>query len=171
MHTFGHEPINKLGVAGHIQPPRDPRERVITRAMWWDIAFVGVVMGIGTLLVLDLALPDGLLGGSGGLAYAHTMAFTTLVCFQLFNVFNARFLRHSAFHLLWRNRWLWLAVAVWLLLQIAVIYLPPLQTAFDTVPLTLGDWTLCVGVGSSVLWLSEVKKLLSGPSGNPTRPL
>ncbi len=36
------------------------------------------------------------------------MAFTTLVFFQLFNVFNARFDDRSAFHKLGRNRWLWL---------------------------------------------------------------
>lgn len=150
------------------QPPRPPQERVITGAMWWDIGFVGLVMGIGTLLVLDLALPNGLLAGSGSLTYAHTMAFTTLVFFQLFNVFNARFLRLSAFHLLLSNRWLWLAVGLSLLLQIAVIYLPPLQRAFDTVPLSLTDWLICAGVGSSVLWLSEIKKMIIGRSGKPT---
>jgi Ca2+-transporting ATPase len=142
------------------QRPRDPRTGVITPAMWWDIAFVGLVMGIGTLLVLDGSLPGGLLPGSGTLAYAQTVTFTTLVCFQLFNVFNARFLRRSAAHRLLANRWLWLAVAVSLLLQIAAVYLPPLRQAFGTVPLTLGDWAVCAAVGSSVVWLTEGKKLL-----------
>jgi Ca2+-transporting ATPase len=50
------------------QPPRDPRSGVITPAMWLDIAFVGLVMGAGTLLVLDGSLPGGLLPGSGTLA-------------------------------------------------------------------------------------------------------
>jgi Ca2+-transporting ATPase len=142
------------------RPPRDPRRGVITPAMWWDIAFVGLVMGAGTLLVLDGSLPGGLLAGSGTLAYARTMTFTTLVCFQLFNVFNARFLRRSAAHRLLGNRWLWLAVALSLLLQIAAVHLPPLRPAFGTVPLTPGDWAVCAAVGSGVVWLTEVKKLL-----------
>jgi Ca2+-transporting ATPase len=144
------------------RPPRDPRTNVITPSMWWDIVFVGVVMMIGTLLVLDFALPGGLIEGNRDLPYGHTMTFTTLVFFQLFNVFNARFLRRSAFHLLWSNRWLWLAIGVSLVLQIAVVYIPLLQEAFSTVPLTVVDWLVCAGVGSSVLWLSEVKKFILG---------
>jgi P-type Ca2+ transporter type 2C len=144
------------------QPPRDPGTNVITPAMWWDIVFVGVVMMIGTLFVLDYAQPNGLVAGDGSLEYGHTMAFTTLVFFQLFNVFNARFLRRSAFHLLLSNRWLWLAIAVSLVLQVAVVYTPVLQQAFSTEPLTLMDWLICALLGSSVLWLSEIKKLVLG---------
>ena len=32
--------------------------------------------------------------------------------------------------------------------------------AFDTAPLRLGDWLLCVGLASIVLWADEAKKLL-----------
>ena len=47
-------------------------------------------MAIGTLLVLDASLPGGLIEGTGDLRHAQTMAFTTLMAFQIFNVFNAR---------------------------------------------------------------------------------
>ena len=47
-------------------------------------------MAAGTLFVLDASLPGGFVEGSGDLRYAQTMAFTTLMLFQLFNVFNAR---------------------------------------------------------------------------------
>ena len=67
------------------------------------------------------------------------MAFTTLTMFQLFNVFNARSDERSAFSRLFENRWLWLAIAVSLLLHSAVIYLPFLQEAFSTVSLGAGD--------------------------------
>src|SRR5919108_175128 len=63
---------------------------VITREMWLGIVFVGLIMATGTLLVLDAALPGGLIAGSGEMHYGRTMAFTTLVLFQIFNVFNAR---------------------------------------------------------------------------------
>ena len=103
--------------------------------MWAGILFVGVVMAVGTLLVLDAALPGGLIEGDGTVAYAQTMAFTTLMMFQLFNVFNARSDDRSAFAGLFANRWLWAALALSLGLQIAVVYIPVLQAAFSTVSL------------------------------------
>ena len=76
------------------------------------------IMAAGTLLVLDAALPGGLIEGSGDLRYAQTMAFTTLMFFQLFNVFNARSDERSAFRGLFANRWLWAAIALSLALQV-----------------------------------------------------
>jgi P-type Ca2+ transporter type 2C len=141
------------------KPPRAKTSGVITGRMWAGIVFVGLIMAIGTLAVLDASLPGGLIEGSGPLPYARTMAFTTLMLFQLFNVFNARSDNRSAFHNLFTNRWLWGAVALSLVLQIAVVYVPFLQTAFSTVALRLSDWLLCAAVASSVLWLRELSKL------------
>src|SRR5690606_38045696 len=84
-------------------PPRPRGEGVITRRMWGGIFFVGAVMAAGTLAVLDASLPGGLIEGSGSPRYAQTMAFTTLVLFQLFNVLNARSDEQSAFSGLFRN--------------------------------------------------------------------
>jgi len=140
------------------QQPRPQGSRVITRAMWLGIALVGVIMATGTLLVLDAALPGGLIAGTGTMAYGRTMALTTLVLFQMFNVLNARSDTHSAFYRLFHNGWLFGAVALSLALQVAVIYVPLLQRAFDTVPLQGRDWLTCVLVASSVLWLRELSK-------------
>jgi Ca2+-transporting ATPase len=142
-------------------PARDPRRRVIDGPMWIDIVFVGAVMAAGTLGVMDWALPGGLLEGDvGSVERARTLAFTTLVFFQLFNVLNARSARHSAFRRLLRNRWLWLALGVSVGLHVAVIHVPFLQQAFATVPLSLAEWLVCVGAGSLVLWASELRKLV-----------
>jgi Ca2+-transporting ATPase len=142
------------------RPPRTQGTGVITRRMWYGIIFVGMIMAIGTLLVLDAALPGGLIEGSGEMRYAQTMAFTTLVLFQLFNVFNARSDDRSAFPDLFKNSWLWGAVAFSLGLHMLVIHLPFLQVAFSTVGLSWTDWARCVGVASSVLWLRELDKLI-----------
>jgi Ca2+-transporting ATPase len=142
-------------------PPRPRREGVITRSMWAGIVFVGVTMAVGTLLVLDASLPGGLLAGAGTMRYAQTMAFTTLVFFSLFTVFNARSDERSAFAELFSNPWLWGAVLLALVLQVAVIYVPFLQQAFATVSLSFGDWLRCAAVASSVLWLREVSKIIT----------
>ena len=122
------------------RPPRPRGEGVITRRMWMGIFFVGAIMAAGTLLVLDASLPGGLIEGSGNMRYAQTMAFTTLMMFQLFNVFNARSDERSAFIGIFQNQWLWGAVGVSLALHVAVIYVPFLQNAFSTV--SLSDWRL-----------------------------
>ena len=117
------------------RPPRRLTDRVIDAEMWVGIVWVGAVMAAVTLLALDLRLPGGIVGGSGNVVEARTMAFTTLVLAQLFNCFNARSDRTSAFHRLFTNRCLWGAIALSALLQVAVVQLPFLNNAFDTTPL------------------------------------
>jgi Ca2+-transporting ATPase len=143
------------------EPPRSRREGVITRSMWAGIVFVGSIMAAGTLLVLDASLPGGFIEGAGNMRYAQTMAFTTLVFFSLFTAFNARSDVRSAFVGLFSNKWLWGAVVLSLVLQAAVIYIPFLQQAFSTMSLSAGDWLRCAAVGSSVLWLRELNKVIT----------
>ncbi|MBN2203436.1 MAG: cation-translocating P-type ATPase [Thermoleophilia bacterium] len=143
------------------QPPRRLSDRVIDARMWGGILFVGVVMSFASLLALDLRLPGGFVGDSGDVSLARTMAFTTLVLAQLFNCVNARSDRTSAFRRLFTNRWLWGAIAMSLVLQAAVVHLPLLNRAFDTTPLSLLEWLLCLGLASLVLWADEARKLVA----------
>jgi Ca2+-transporting ATPase len=143
------------------RPPRSLHEGVITPSIWRGIVLVGIVMAAGTLFVLDASLPGGYIEGSGDLPFAQTMAFTTLMLFQIFNVYNARSDERSAFAHLFTNAWLWAAVGASLALQVAVVYIPFLQRAFGTVALTGPDWVRCILVASSVLWLWEFSKLIA----------
>jgi Ca2+-transporting ATPase len=140
--------------------PRPRKEGVITRSMWASNLFTGAIMAAGTLFILDSSLPGGMIEGSGNLPYAQTMAFTTVVLYSLFVVFNARSDKQSAFVGLFSNKWLLGAVLLSFLLQVAVVYLPFLQQAFSTVNLSLNDWLLCGVVASSVLWLRELSKFI-----------
>jgi Ca2+-transporting ATPase len=143
------------------QPPRPAGERVITPRMWRGILLVGVIMAAGTLFVLDASLPGGFVDGAGDIRYAQTMAFTTLMLFQIFNVVNARSDERSAFARLFTNGWLWVAMGGSVGLQVMVVYAPFLQRAFGTTALTGRDWMVCVAVSSSVLWLRELSKLIA----------
>jgi Ca2+-transporting ATPase len=143
------------------RPPRPRAESVITRHMWLGIVYVGAVMAALTLLVLDASLPGGLIEGSGDMRYAQTMAFTTLMLAQLFNVFNARSDERSALRGLFTNLWLWAAIGTSLVLQFAVLYVPFMQQAFSTVSLEFCDWMKCATAASLVLWIRELSKLVA----------
>jgi magnesium-transporting ATPase (P-type) len=128
--------------------------------MWGGVLFIGLVMALASLAAIDLYLPEGLLAGTHDLDNARTAGFTVLVLAQLFNAFNARSETGTAFHRLFANRWLWGAVALSAALQVAVVHLPVLNRAFGTVPLTVGQWAACVGLASTVLLASELRKLV-----------
>jgi len=151
------------------EPPRPRKEGVITRSMWAGNLFTGAIMAVGALFILDSSLPGGLVEGSGSLPYAQTMAFTTVVIYSLFVVFNARSDKQSAFVGLFSNKWLWGAVLLSFLLQVAVVYVPILQQAFSTVSLSFNDWLLCIAVASSVLWLRELSKIVVRARGDRTK--
>ena len=142
-------------------PPRGRTERVVDGPMWVSIGLNGFAMAAATLFVLDLELPGGLIEGETSEGVARTMAFTALVLAQLVNVFNSRSDHRSAFRGLFSNPLLWGAVGLSVLLQVAVVYLPFLNTAFGTEPLTASQWGVAIGAASVVLWVSEARKLLS----------
>jgi Ca2+-transporting ATPase len=142
-----------------MQRPRPRNESVITRSMWVEVLLSGAIIAAGTLLVLDANLPHGFIAGAGGISHARTMAFNTLAFFSIFMVFNARSEKRSAAVGFFSNKWLWGAVMLSLVLQVVVIYVPLLQRAFSTAPLSAREWLVCAAVGSSVLWLREVSKL------------
>jgi potassium/sodium efflux P-type ATPase len=141
------------------RPPRRLDQRFIDARMWAGVLQVGLVMALATLLTIDICLPGGLVEGKQSLESARSAGFTVLVFGQLFNCFNARSETRSALHRLWVNRALWGAVLLSVLLQVAVVEWTVLNLAFGTVPLTLQQWLLCAAMSSTVLWLTELRKL------------
>jgi P-type Ca2+ transporter type 2C len=141
--------------------PRPLTERLIDGRMWRDVFEIGLVVAVMSLLTIDIYLPGGLIAGSESLATARTAGFTVLVFSSLFNCLAARSDTASAFVQLFANRWLWGAIALSAVLQVAVVHVPWLNLAFGTVPLTLQQWAVCVAMASGVLWFSELRKGLT----------
>ena len=142
--------------------PRRPEDHVVDAAMWGGVILIGAVMAAATLGTLDIFLPGGLVDIAGvstdDLTRARTAAFTTLVLAQLFNTLNSRSETVSAFSHLLVNRWLWGAIALGVVLQIAVVEVPLLQAAFSTSSLDPLHWGVTVVMASLVLWFDEVRK-------------
>ena len=147
--------------------PRRLTDRIIDAHMWQRIIGVGLVMGLLALLIYDLTLPGGLVGGLEGFAtpdsqfaVARTTVFTALVFMQLFNALNSRSDTGSAFTHMFSNAWLWGSVALVTVLQVLVVEVPFLKSAFGTAPLDWIHWAVAVGAGAAVLLYEEVVKLL-----------
>jgi Ca2+-transporting ATPase len=139
--------------------PRDPKESPITKGMIAIMIVVGLIMAIGTLTIYYLTAPAN--PTDEQISHSRTMAFTTLVMFQMFFVFSARSPYIPLYKLgFFTNKKLILAVGVSLLLQCLIIYLPPMQAAFSTYPLQLMDWLLIVLVASSVMIIMESYKIV-----------
>jgi magnesium-transporting ATPase (P-type) len=143
------------------RPPRRPNDRIIDARMWRGVVAIGVAMAGLTLLTIDLYLPGGLIDGARSLDNARTAGFTVLVLGQLFNCLNARSDRTSALHRMFTNPWLWGALALSAVLQVAVVNSSALNAAFGTAPLALDQWLVCIAMASGVLWIGELRKLIS----------
>jgi Ca2+-transporting ATPase len=130
--------------------PRPPGEKLLNRRSLSFIIWVGIIITAGTLWIFYTEYQIF------GLVKAQTMAFTSLVMFEMFNVFNVR--KGLGF---FSNRKLLLAVTASIILQVLVIYLPPLQQAFGTVSLGLLDWGKIILVSLSVLVIMQVKARLT----------
>ena len=146
--------------------PRKLTDRVIDGQMWGDIIFIGIIMAAVTLIGMDMHLAGGLftdrsvdaVGHDAQMTEARTMGFTILVFAQMLNALCSRSHDQSVFVGLFANKWLWGAIALSTLLQLAVVYVPFLNTAFGTVPLSAGAWVECLGLAMIVLVASELRK-------------
>ncbi|MEV4890639.1 HAD-IC family P-type ATPase [Nonomuraea sp. NPDC055795] len=138
------------------RPPRPRDERILTTARLLRILLAGTTMAAGTLAVLALAPPP----------VAATMAFVTFVFFQVFNLVNVRNDLRSAFHRdTFSNRSTFVAIGVVLVLLAAMVEWKGLHAFFSVTNLTAGQWLTCAGVGSVILWLGELVKLILRRAG------
>jgi Ca2+-transporting ATPase len=149
--TLGLEPA-RPGIMEEL--PRKIEARILTLARFWRLLAYGAIMAAGTIGVFAYGL------SSGGIEHALTLAFTTFVLFQFFNVFNARTEHGSAFNRqFFANGKLWSALIGVVGLQVVVVHWGPAQEIFSTTNLSLTDWGLAAMVASSVLLLEETYKL------------
>ncbi|MDE5413026.1 cation-translocating P-type ATPase [Alkalihalobacterium chitinilyticum] len=126
------------------RPPRSPDEGVFARGLAWKIVSRGFMIGVVTLVAFMVTLnanPDDL-------TKAQTVAFVTLVMAQLIHVFDCRS-EYSVYHRNpFENMYLVVAVISSVLLMLAVIYYPPLQTVFHTTYMDARDWLLILGMAA-----------------------
>jgi len=142
------------------RPPRDPKQPLMTLGFIWLILWQGLLLAGVTLLVFFLGM-RWYGADAAGLRHAVTMAFMTLALTQVFHAFNARSQTRSALTArLWTNGWLWGAVLVCLLLQVAAVHVSLLRAVLHTVPLTGADWGVIAAGSLSPVAVVELIKVV-----------
>jgi Ca2+-transporting ATPase len=136
------------------QKPRNVEEGLITRREIIAGLGIGGLVTLQALIVLVWALESGF-----SISKLQTLVFTLVVFSEMFNAFNWRSDRHSVFSLgLFTNKALVYAVLTTVILQLMVIYVPPLQFAFSTVPLSLSELGIILALASTTLISVEIVK-------------
>ncbi|AKB75932.1 Cation-transporting ATPase, E1-E2 family [Methanosarcina lacustris Z-7289] len=139
------------------QKPRNVEEGLITRREIVAGLGLGGLIASQALIVLVWALNSGV-----PISKLQTMIFTLVVFSEMFNAFNWRSDRYSVFSLgLFTNKPLVYAVLTTVILQLIVVYIPFLQFAFRTVPLSLSELGSITALASTTLISMEIVKYLN----------
>ncbi|HEY3362617.1 MAG TPA: calcium-transporting P-type ATPase, PMR1-type [Methanosarcina sp.] len=138
------------------QKPTKAKEGLVSKRMLIASLGLGTLIAIQSLWVLYEALNNGV-----SLPKIQTVIFTLVVISLMFNAFNWRSERYSVFSLgIFTNKSLIYAVLSTVILQLAAIYVPIMQIAFKTVPLSLSDWAMIIPLASTTLIAMEFVKYL-----------
>lgn len=146
---LGMEPAEK----DHLkQPPRDPKEHIISSEIIRRTILIGLTMAVVGLIIFNHYLP---LGESE----ARTRLFFFLIICQWLNAFNAKSSKGSIFKTnLLNNKTLLMGILISIILQIAIVTIVPLRDIFGLVPLSVADWAQLTLLSSIVILVIEIDK-------------
>ncbi|MBT3465298.1 calcium-translocating P-type ATPase, SERCA-type [archaeon] len=139
--------------------PRKMKSGVLNRFKMWFMVSIGVIMMIGVLGIYEYSFK----ASAGNQVYATTMAFTTLMMFQMFNVFNCRSLVKSTFKVgIFSNMHLVKAVIFSITTHVGLLFVTKIFPAFgESIGITilsLMDWLIVSAVASTVVIVWEILK-------------
>jgi Ca2+-transporting ATPase len=130
------------------QPPRDPKEKLLSRGMLTDIVFVGGLMAAAVLLLFWINNPVNPI-------MAATIAFTAIVVFEMVRVQAVR-MRYKVG--IFSNKKLIIAMIVSICLQLTIVYIPFFQPIFNTVSLGFAEWSQIIAVSLVLMVIMYVKE-------------
>lgn len=139
--------------------PRDPKESMPSPSLMIYTLGIAAAIVAGTLSLYVLSLDMG-----QDISYARTMAFVGLGFFTVYNAYSSRSLDESILRMNpLGNRTLLVGIAGSIFSILAVVYIPFMQSVFQTQSLTAESWVMVLGMGALVILVAEVlKRVLHG---------
>ena len=139
------------------RPPRNTDEPLLGSYLIWRVIFVSFILMSGTIGLFLWEMAE-----HASIEHARTVAVNTLVMFEIFYLFNSRYLKDSVFN--WEgftgNKYVIIAISILIIFQLGFTYLAPMQSLFGTTAIDLGMWLRIILVSSSVLFLVEIEKYI-----------
>ena len=124
------------------RPPRDPRRPLLTGALVARILLVSALLVGGTWWLFEWERANG-----APLAEARTVALNLFVTVEAFYLFSCRSLTQPAWRVgIFSNRWILGGVAIQAAGQLAITYLPAMNTLFRTAPIPSDAWLRILAV-------------------------
>lgn len=146
--ALGLEPLESTAMR---RRPRPRSESLFARGLWQHVVWVGLFMA-GVVLTLEAA------ARAAGWPW-QTMVFTTLALLQLAHSLAVRSERESFFRMsVTTNPWLYVSVALTLMVQLLVVYFAPLQRVFHTSSLSVAQMVVVILASVSILFAVELEK-------------
>ncbi|NTV42330.1 MAG: cation-transporting P-type ATPase [Syntrophobacteraceae bacterium] len=136
------------------RPPRDPKEPILTRMLIWRIAIVGFLLLLGAFGLFKYELFNGT-----GIKEARTVAVNVFVMGELMYLFNCRSLTKSVFEVgFFSNLWVFGGAGIMVILQLVFTYVPVMNTAFHSSPISLEAWMRILVSSSLVVVVVGIEK-------------
>jgi len=137
------------------QPPRPATEPLLTSLIKKLILIVAILMVTGAFTLFFFNLNN-----SEDITVARTIVLNTIVMFEAFYLFNCKSITEHVHKQIFSNKFMLLGVTIVMLLQMAITYLPVMNSIFHTAPITPAHWAMIVAVSSTVFFLGEFIKYL-----------
>ena len=143
------------------RPPFSPRESIFAKGLGSYMVRIGIVFAIITIALMVWAYNHTHAAGyQGDKDTWKTMVFTTLCIAQMGHALAVRSISRLVIQVNpFSNPYLLWAVVVTTALQLALVYVPPLQNFFGTHFLNLTELAICLGFSSLLFVWVELEKL------------
>ena len=151
--ALGMEPARK-GLLD--QKPRDPKASILDKPLMFKILWQGALIAVASMTAFYLGL------SAGGAAMASTMSFATLTLARLFHGFNCRG-TESIFKLgLGSNKYSLMAFAGGVVLLVAVLLIPVLESLFAVIALSGIQYLQILGLAFAPTLLIQLGRVIRG---------
>ncbi len=138
------------------KPPRDPKSPLLGKRILVRLIIVVLTMTIGSFITFNYAIREGY-----GVEAARTVVMTTIVLMELACIFSSRsFVTPAISKNFFSNKWIFVGVAITMVLQCCVVYLPVMNELFKTVPVATASWMPILLTTLALFVMVEAEKVV-----------
>jgi len=137
-----------------LRKPRNTRAPILDGVLIWRIFLVSIIILAGAFGLFEYEISQG-----ESIEVARTVAVNVVIFVEIFYLFNTRSLTRSPFQLgFFSNPWTIAGASLMVITQLFFTYVPFMNTAFGSAPITARLWLDVVAVGLAAYLIVEVEK-------------